>query len=78
MEMALSIINVLGIIATIVVSGITLVNTRNLQKMQQSVNIMANKRSNRIDSMRTFSANIITSSKIILHGIGDEKTKKTL
>ncbi|MGN1103339.1 MAG: hypothetical protein ACI4QI_00535 [Candidatus Coproplasma sp.] len=78
MELAFSIINVVGVLATIIVSAITLFHTRNLQMMQQKVNIMVNKRSERIDSMRKFSADILTCAKLFLHKLDDEKTKKEL
>ena len=78
METILSIINVVGVIGATIISAITLFTTKNLQTMQQKVNVMANKRSERIDSLRNFSADVITYSKLFLYEINGPENKKDL
>ena len=74
----IDIINIVGIIGATVISTITLFTTRALQRSQQKATIMANKRSERIDLMREYSAGLISSSKKIIYGIADAETKSDL
>ena len=78
MEKILAIINVLGVIGATIVSTITLFSTRRLQTMQQKVDIMANKRSDRIDLMREYSSKIISLAKRFIYGLADEESKTEL
>lgn len=77
-EEILSIINVIGVIGATVISTITLFTTKSLQKMEQKVNIMANKRSERIDKMREYSSSIISNSKRIIYDIEPNDAKINL
>lgn len=77
METILSIINVVGVIGATIISAITLFTTKNLQTMQQKVNIMANKRSERIDSLRNFSADASPIPSCFCTGSTIGKIKKT-
>lgn len=74
----LEVVNIIGVIGTVLISTTTLFTTRALQRSQQKATIMATKRSERIDQMREFSAGIISCGNHILYGIGDKETKKTL
>lgn len=78
MEQILSIINVIGVIGATIISAITLYSTKTLQTMQQKVNVMANKRSERIDKMREYSASIISNAKLFLYGISTNESKVNL
>ena len=68
MDLALDILNLVGIIGAVVISAITLLASRRLQTMQQHVSIMTTNRSERISDMRKCSAKIISLSKLILNG----------
>lgn len=74
----LDIANIIGVIGTTVISMLTLFTTRALQRKQQKVNIMANKRSERIDLMREYYASIISCGKHILYNVDTKETKTTL
>lgn len=78
MEVILSVINVVGVIGAVIISAVTLFSTKNLQKMEQKVNIMATKRSERIDLMREYSSGVITNAKKIFYGIAEDGTKGQL
>lgn len=78
MKEVLDIINVVGIVGATAISTITLFTTRALQRAQQKATIMANKRSERIDLMREYSAGLISSGKHILYGIDSNDTKANL
>lgn len=74
----LEIINVFGIIGTGIISVATLFTTRSLQRKQQKATIMANKRSERIDLMREFSAGVISCGKCIFYDVDNVDTKVNL
>lgn len=74
----LDVVNIIGVIGTVLISTTTLFTTRALQRSQQKATIMATKRSERIDQMREFSAGIISCGKHILYGIDNEDTKRDL
>ena len=74
----LDIINIVGVIGATVISTITLFTTRALQRSQQKANIMANKRSERIDLMREYSAGIISLGKHIYYGVDTAETRASL
>ena len=74
----IDVINIIGIIGATAISTITLFTTRALQRSQQKATIMANKRSERIDLMREYSAGLISAAKKILYGINEAKTKSDL
>ena len=74
----LAIINVVAAIGATIISTITLFTTKKLQTMQQKVNIMANKRSDRIDLMRSYSAQVLSNAKTFLYGINKEENKFNL
>ena len=74
----LDIINVIGVLGATAISTATLFTTRSLQRNQQKASIMATKRSERIDSMREFSAEIISRGKHVLYGIESKETKREL
>lgn len=74
----LDVVNTVGVIGATVISTITLFTTRALQRTQQKASVMATKRSERIDLMREFSAEIISHGKHILYGIGNAETKGSL
>jgi hypothetical protein len=78
MQEILEIINMVGIIGATAISTITLFTTRSLQRSQQKATIMANKRSERIDLMREYSAGLISAGKQFVYGIESEETKKDL
>lgn len=78
MEEILSIINIVGVIGATIISAITLFSTKQLQKTQQQTDIMAKKRSKRIDLMREHSAKIISCGKQILYGLEKPETKTEL
>ena len=68
----------IGILATILISTVTLFTTRAMQISQQQTTIMAAKRSERIDLMRKYSAGLISCGKQLLYGIAGRKTKAKL
>ena len=74
----LEIVNIIGIIGTVLISTTTLFTTRSLQRSQQKATMMATKRSERIDLMREYSSGIISCGKHILYGVDDTDTKKDL
>lgn len=74
----LDVINIVGILGTVSISTVTLFTTRSLQRSQQKATIMANKRSERINLMREYSAGIISCSKHVLYGIAKDDTKADL
>ena len=78
MSEILEIINIIGIMGATIISTITLFTTRSLQRNQQKATIMANKRSERIDLMREYSAGIISHGKQIMYGIDNNETKSNL
>ncbi len=78
MEEILSIINVIGVLGATIISAITLFSTKKLQKNQQQTDVMTAKRSERIDDMRTYSANLISCAKQFLYDLANDKTKRDL
>ena len=74
----LDIVNIIGIVGTVVISTITLFTTRALQRSQQKASIMANKRSERIDLMREYSSGLISRAKQVLYGVCATGTKVEL
>lgn len=74
----MDIINIIGIIGTVLISTTTLFTTRSLQRSQQKATMMVTKRSERIDMMREYSSGIISCGKHILYGVADMDTKKDL
>ena len=78
MDLALDILNLVGIVGAVVISAITLLSSRRLQTMQQHVSIMTTNRSDRIADMRKYSAKIISLSKAILNGVSIDESKDKL
>ena len=74
----LDVINIVGILGTSVISTITLFTTRALQRSQQKASVMANKRSERIDLLREYSAGIISCGKQFLYDLATQETKTNL
>ena len=78
MDDFLSIINIVAALGATIISTITLFTTKSLQRMEQRVNVMANKRSERIDLMREYSASTLTCAKQILHGINLDENEANI
>ena len=74
----LDVINVVGVLGATLISTVTLFTTRSLQRSQQKATMMANKRSERIDLMREYSAEIISLGKHIVFGVDSSDTKAQL
>lgn len=74
----LSIIQIISLVATIIISSLTLYKSSKAAKNDRQASVLTQKRSERITEIRTFSASILSLSEIILYKNGidaeDEKT----
>lgn len=77
---ALSIIQIASIVATIIISSLTLYKSSITAKNERQVSILTQKRSDRISELRTYSSSILSLAEIILYknGVNADEEKASL